>query len=46
LKKGFILLLDTKKLSSYIEYIREKKNDNKPPALVFILANKMLKVSK
>jgi hypothetical protein len=28
LKKGFIALLNTKKLNSYILYIREKKNNN------------------
>jgi hypothetical protein len=44
-KKGFTLLLNAKKLSGYIKYMKEKKND-KQPALVSILANKTLKVSK
>jgi hypothetical protein len=44
-RKGFILLLNTKKLSSYVKYMRENKND-KQLALVSTLTNKMLKVSK
>jgi GTP-binding protein EngB required for normal cell division len=45
LKKGFTPLLDAKKLSGYVEYMREKKND-KQPASVSTLTNKTLKVSK
>jgi hypothetical protein len=35
-KKSFIILLNTKKLSGYIEYIKEKKNNDKQPALILI----------
>ncbi len=46
LKKGFTALLNAKKLNGYIEYMREKKHNNKQPAPVFNLANKTQKAFK